>query len=382
MGTASDLTYPDEPLSAWDLDAVNPLLVWAVEQGFSDITLRPKSPVRGRLHGRWYAITRRPLMPDEVSNVANQLTRDASASAKAHSGSPTDFAYEVQAGRGRFVRFRGNLSGCVSGWDSGSEVILRMIPGRPPTPAELGIDSEMLQKLEPDTGLVLFSGTTGSGKSTSIAAVLKNILRYRRVNMQTIEDPVEFSLREDADDVGFCTQHEVPAHYQNFGVALRNMVRKAPDVVLVGEMRDRETMQNGLHLANAGAVVYSTLHADSVPQTLAQIVNRFDYSERAGVWAQLTPATRTVVYQKLEPCEQGGRLCIREWLEVTPDVRRELQGAEVKNIVRVTQEMLEASGRPLIADAKEKLEGGLISEETYTRITQERMHQDRRGRAA
>ncbi|WP_419588858.1 hypothetical protein, partial [Thiolapillus sp.] len=81
-------------------------------------------------------------------------------------------------------------------------------------------------------------------------------------------------------------------------------------------------------------------------------------------------------------CEQGGRLCIREWLEVTPDVRRELQGAEVKNIVRVTQEMLEASGRPLIADAKEKLEGGLISEETYTRITQERMHQDRRGRAA
>lgn len=373
MEAFSDYAFTGEPLSNWDLESLDRLLAWSVEHGLSDITLRPRSPIRGRWHGNWYQLVRRSLSMTEVDSLADQLTRDASASAKARSASPSDFAYEVEIGRGRHVRFRGNLSGCMAGWGTGSEIILRMIPESPPSPAAVGLDADLLSRLEPESGMVLFAGTTGSGKTTSLAAILKNILRVRRVNMQTIEDPIEFSLREKGDDLGYCAQHEIPHHYTSFGIALRNMVRKAPDVILVGEMRDRETMQNGLHLANAGAVVYTTLHADSVPQALMQIVNRFDYPERPGVWSQLVPACRMIVYQKLVQKEGGGRVCLREHLEITPEVRRKLQLTDVGEITKVTQRLLDTMGHPLVEDARKKLEAADISQDVYKRATQERM---------
>src|SRR5215475_2527391 len=270
-----------------DLDR---LLIVSVEQGASDLHLKPNSPPIFRVHGRLVprpdlGVITAPAMDEMARNVLperlfNQLK----------DGREVDVAYAVRD----HGRFRVNMflaTGLVRS-------VMRAIPSRKPKFEELGLPV-VLEKLAMERrGMVLVTGITGSGKSTTLAAIIDFINRSRNDHIITIEDPVEFA-HEDINCV--VSQREIGHDSPNFATALRAALREGPDVILVGEMRDPETMSVALHAAETGHLVLSTLHTLNAAETVNRIIGTFPPHQEQQIRDQLAAVIVGVISQRLVP---------------------------------------------------------------------------------
>src|SRR2546421_1374508 len=305
---------------AIDLDK---LLASGVERGASDVHLKPGAPPILRIHGR--------LVPEADLGVVTAEEMDAIARKCLHErfytqlreGKEVDSAYSVPS----YGRFRVNMFlalGVI-------RAVLRSIPSKKPKFEELGLPVVLEQISMERRGLVLVTGITGSGKSTTLAAMIDFINRSRNDHIITIEDPIEFT-HEDINCV--ISQREIGHDTSGFATALRSALREDPDVILVGEMRDPETMSVALHAAETGHLVFSTLHTLSTTETVNRIVGNFPPHQEQQIRDQLAAVMQGVISQRLIPRIGGdGRVpaveimiatglirdCIRE-AKRTPDI--------------------------------------------------------------
>jgi twitching motility protein PilT len=290
---------------------VNDLLKIAVESGASDLHLKvgsfPMMRVAGML--RPAAEERRLTHEDTVAMAAAVMS--TAQRQKFKEAQEVDLAYSIpQLGRFRCNVFqqRGTIG-----------LVLRVIPMRVKTIEELGLPDVLTKIADEDRGLVLVTGTTGSGKSTSLAAMVDHINSTRCVHVMTIEDPIEFLQR---DNRSIINQREVAVDTQSFSFALRSALRQDPDVILVGEMRDFETIETSLVAAETGHLVFSTLHTLDATETINRIIAVFPPHQQKQIRLQLAAVLKAVISQRLIPrADTYGRAAAVEVMISTPFIR-------------------------------------------------------------
>ncbi|MHC4261263.1 MAG: type IV pilus twitching motility protein PilT [Planctomycetota bacterium] len=287
------------------------LLALMVRKGGSDLHISVNSPPRIRVDGALVPVNSPPLTPEDTRRLATSvLTSDQVA--RLDRDHELDCSFELE-GQGRF---RANVF-----YQRGSVAcVLRLIPFEILGFDTLGLPEPVCTRLcGLRSGLVLVCGATGSGKSTSLAAMIDWINRNRQGHIITIEDPIEFSHESRSCLV---TQREIGDDSQNFHNALRSVLRQDPDVVLVGELRDQETIEAALTLAETGHLTFGTLHTSDAVQTINRIIDVFPAHQQAQVLTQLAFGLEGVFCQQLLPTAQGrGRAMAAEILIATPGIR-------------------------------------------------------------
>ena len=208
--------------------------------------------------------------------------------------------------------------------------VCRLIDTRIRDLDELGVPTKVKEFTSHRNGLVLITGPTGSGKTTTLAAMIDLINKTRKVNIITLEDPIEFVHK---DQEAIVSQREIGIDSDNFNVALRHVLRQAPDIILIGEMRDLDTMNTALQAAETGHLVFATVHTASAAETLDRISNMYEPHERPMLWLRLSTTLRGVVSQKLLPrLDRPGRCAAIEVMDVTPTISKMLEDGKSDDI--------------------------------------------------
>lgn len=371
--------YPNEPRVRWDHTDLNALLLWGSHSGMSDLDLRSGDRAWMRLYGIWRAVTERSISADELLAGLERMTRNNSVAALLKSGQKDyDFAHQIDEARGLRRRYRGNATPVADGYATGVKLIFRTIPSEPPALATLDVEQAILDHAFPENGLVLVTGVMGSGKSTLLAAILREIIEKGGRNVATYESPIEFDYDSIPNRGGPVSQSSIPEHLGDFFTATRNSTRTAPDVVLIGESRDRETLRGMIESAEVGVAAYSTVHSRSVPETISRVLHVLPRDEQPQIAATLISSLRLIISQRLLPHPSGeGRTALREYLPFTAEIRETLLETPPERLIPVTEELLEAHGQKLQIPAKAAFEAGKISRERYLGIEAERKNKGR-----
>jgi twitching motility protein PilT len=294
---------------AFDIDAA---LRYVVEHEGSDLHVKVPSPPMTRIHGELQPIEgAEPLTSEDTEQALEHILHDPTLLEEYAKVGEADFSYEVR-GLSRFrvnaFRQRGHVS-----------IALRAIPFQVRTIADLGLPPVIRELAEQPRGIVLLTGTTGSGKSTTLAAMIDHINSTRARHIVTLEDPIEYLHR---DKLSIINQREVGQDTESFGRAMRRVLRQDPDVILIGEMRDEETVRTALSAAETGHLVLSTLHTLDATETVNRIIDFFPPHLQQQARVMLASTLRGAVGQRLVPrAGGGGRVAVCEVLVVTGRVQ-------------------------------------------------------------
>ncbi|MCW3064927.1 MAG: type pilus twitching motility protein PilT [Solirubrobacterales bacterium] len=287
-------------------------LRYLVQQEGSDLHLKVPSVPLIRVNGALSPLPgSAPLQGDDTEGVLRQMLSDPAKLAEFGADGEVDFAYAVDG----LARFRVNAfrqRGFVS-------LVMRTIPLSIRSVADLGLPPVISELADEERGIILVTGTTGSGKSTTLAAMIDQINTRYAKHVVTIEDPIEF-LHPDKRSI--VNQREVGLDTESFKRALRRVLRQDPDVILIGEMRDEETVQTALSAAETGHLVLSTLHTLDAPESVNRIIDFFPPHQHQQARAMLAGTLRGIVSQRLVPTPDGdGRVAVVEVLRMTGRVR-------------------------------------------------------------
>jgi twitching motility protein PilT len=297
-----------------------------VDQKASDLHVTAASPPLVRVSGKLTPLKHPPLSPTDTKNLCYSLLTEAQKKTFEET-SQLDFSFGLKG----LSRFRGNLflqKGAVGG-------AFRLIPFEIPPLERLGLPPAVGGLTRLPRGLVLVTGPTGSGKSTTLAAMIDKINRERHEHIITLEDPIEFVHEHKSCLVN---QREVFADTMGFAPALKHILRQDPDIVLVGEMRDLETIEAALLIAETGHLVFSTLHTNSAVQTINRIIDVFPPNQQAQVRAQLSLVLQAAISQTLiARCDGRGRALAAEVMIPNAAIRNLIREEKVHQIYSLMQ---------------------------------------------
>jgi len=309
-----------------DRSKLNQLLIFAVRKGASDIHVCAGYPPLIRVHGRIQRIDTQPLSEGQMKQlVQTLLTTEQWQYLQQHR--EFDFAYAVPG----VARFRTNVYHQLRG----ISVAFRVIPEAIRSLEELGAPPGVIALAREQEGLVLVTGPTGSGKSTTLAAMIDLIDKERQVHIITIEDPIEYVYQGRNCLIN---QRELGPHTRSFANALRAALREDPDVILIGEMRDLETIALALTAAETGHLVFATLHTNSAAETVNRIVDVFPAGQQSQIRVQFADSLLGVISQRLLPTRDGkGRVAAMEIMIATPAVRNLIRECKTHQISSIIQ---------------------------------------------
>jgi twitching motility protein PilU len=307
---------------------VKPLLKLMVEKKASDLFFSPFAPVKVKIDGKIMPVNNREMTPKMVKQAAIELMNEEQFDIFTRE-LEIDFAVS-EAGVGRFraniFHQRGNVA-----------IVLRYISSDIPTLEELGMPSQLKDLIMVRRGLVLMVGASGSGKSTTIAAMLNHRNEKSSSHIITVEDPIEF-LHPNKQSI--INQREVGLDTESFHKALRSAMRAAPDVILIGEIRDRESMQAAIDMSGTGHLVVATLHSNNAPETLDRIINMFPQEQHPQVFMDLAHYLRAIISQRLVRTRQGKRVAAVELMLNTPHIKELI----LKGDISAVKEAMKDSG--------------------------------------
>jgi twitching motility protein PilT len=296
------------------------------EKGASDLHLTAGLPPMLRVDGTVLATDRESLTPEQVQALAYSVLNEEQQK-RFEGAKELDFSFGVKG----MSRFRGNAylqRGCVG-------LAIRQIPYEIRTFRDLGLPAVMDRLSKKQQGLILVTGPTGSGKSTTLASIIDKVNTERAAHIVTIEDPVEYIHQHKKCIVN---QREVKADTESFTSALKHVLRQDPDVILIGEMRDQETMQAALTIAETGHLTLATLHTNSTFESINRIVDTFPPSQQSQVRAQLAFVLEGVLAQQLIPRMRGrGRALVTEVMVCTPAIRAVIRDDKIHQIYGLMQ---------------------------------------------
>ena len=336
------------------------LLEQMFERKASDLHITANSPIRFRIDEKLFPIDEKMLTPEEARIlIYSILTKEQIQ--KFEMEWELDFSFGIE----NLARFRVNVfrqrsfTGCA----------IRLIPYEIMTFEECGLPIDVVTDLsKKPKGLVLVTGATGSGKSTTLAAMMDYINTQRTCHIITIEDPIEFIHRNKKAVID---QREVYSDTHSFGMALKHILRQDPDVILIGEMRDLETIQSALIIAETGHLVFATLHTSDCVQTINRVVDVFPSHQQKQIQTQLSFVMLGILSQQLIPKhDDKGRVLATEVLIATPAIRSLIRDGKVHQIYSVMQTSQKDGMRTMNQALTDLYSRGLISyDEGYSRST-------------
>ena len=314
----------------------------AVTVGAADVFLVAGLPVTLKCGGRQQRLENGMLMPDEIAALVDEIyTLSKRSRVNLERGADDDFSFAIsQLGRFRVnvFRQRGSLA-----------AVIRVIRFGLPDPKKLGIPESVLSLAENKKGLVLITGSAGTGKSTTLACMIDRINRSRDCHIITMEDPIEYIHRHDKAIV---TQREISVDTPGYLESLRSALRESPDVILLGEMRDYDTISAAITAAETGVLLLSTLHTSSAANTINRILDVFPANQQKQVKIQLAQILKGVVCQQLVPSLDGGQLPVFEIMKTT---------TAIQNMIREDKlHQLESAMQAGAADGMCTMDGSLL----------------------
>src|SRR6201987_249051 len=296
---------------------ITQLLAFGAEQGASDCHLSAGEPPLIRIDGDLKKLDHPPLSKEDVHTLVYDIMNDAQRKSFEETHE-CDFSFEL----GQVARFRVN----VFLQRKGEGAVFRTIPTKILTLEELGMPPILKQMCEKEKGLILVTGPTGSGRSTTLAAMIDYLNNTFEGHILTVEDPIEFVHQSKKCLVN---QRELGPHTHSFANALRAALREDPDIILVGEMRDLETIRLALSAAETGHLVFGTLHTSSAAKTIDRIVDVFPGEEKDMVRSMLSESLRAVISQTLLKKNGGGRIAAHEIMIGTPAIRNLIREGKI-----------------------------------------------------
>src|SRR5213594_2253867 len=309
------------------------LLKTLVDQGGTDLHVTTNSPPQIRIDGVLVPLQLPPMTASETKQLVYSVLTD-SQKKRFEETNELDFSFGIRG----LARFRCNVfqqRGAVG-------AVYRLIPEKIRAFADLGLPSVLATLSDRPRGLVLVTGPTGSGKSTTLAAMLDKIKAERHAHILTIEDPIEYIHPHKGCLVN---QREVHSDTTSFSNALRAALREDPDIVLIGEMRDLETVESALKIAETGHLTFGTLHTNSAAQTINRIIDIFPAGQQSQIRTQLSLVLEGIVCQALLPRADGkGRVCSLEILVPTPAIRALIRDDKIHQIYGAMQTGQEKMG--------------------------------------
>jgi twitching motility protein PilT len=325
------------------------LLREAVARKASDLHITVGIPPVLRIDGKLVRTDLPPLKPADTEDLLATIAGESQLAAFDDWGE-TDFSYAIPG----LSRFRVN----AFRQRGATAIAVRVVAERVPALAELGMPDTVAALADKPRGLVLVTGPTGSGKSTTLAAMIDRINRGRTCHIVTIEDPIEYLHRHDKSIVN---QREVQADTRSFAAALRAALREDPDVILVGEMRDLETIATAITAAETGHLVLATLHTGDAAQTVDRIVDVFPPYQQQQVRVQLSLTLQGIVAQQLLPRLGGGRVAAVELLLATPAVRNVIREGKAHQIPSIIQTAAKSGMQTMDAALRDLYRRGFVS---------------------
>jgi len=346
------------------------LLLHCEKFNFSDLHLQTGNRGHIDAEGRKHDALAHRLTNGEMEDIINELYRRSSASGLIAKGQPVDGAYDMSPSRGERYRYRFNGSGELSaGGASGMQITIRALPSDPPSAQQLGLKQADIDDFIHENGLVVISGQTGSGKTSTLAAVVRYVLEnIPDKKILTAEAPIEFVFDSVTKNNSMISQSEVGVHIDTFAAALRSALRRKPEIYMVGEARDLETIDAAIEASVTGHLVWTTNHANGAPATIQRMVMGYPHEVQSLKLFMLCSVMRACISQTLVIGTNGKRVALREKLLVTPDVRQILTSKPPLELLSSAQEALVQYGRPMIVDAQEKYDAGVIDNDTLELI--------------
>ncbi len=303
------------------------LLRYAASVKASDLFIKENTPPTLRVHGKIQPMDLPPLSADDTRNLAYSVMTHEQIGRFEHRHE-LDLAFTIEG----ITRVRANIyqqRGSIA-------MVCRLIPLSIYTLEELKMPPAVAELAKQRQGLVLVTGPTGCGKSTTLAAMIDLINSTRRCHIVTIEDPIEFV---HPDRLAIVSQREVGIDTDSFSDALKYVVRESPDVILIGEMRDIETMHVALQAAETGHLVFSTVHTPSAAETMDRIINMFPPHDKPQICMRLSNSLRGIISQKLVPLKDGsGRIAAVEVMISTPTIAKLIEEGRVGQIYSAIEE--------------------------------------------
>jgi twitching motility protein PilT len=330
------------------------------DQGASDLHLVSGQPPALRIRGEMERIKYHDLENDELKGILYEITPEHKVKVFEETGD-VDFGYEIPG----LARYRANFFM----QKYGVAAVFREIPATIMTAEQLGLPKVMSQLAGLPRGLVVVTGPTGSGKSTTLAAIIDVANRTRKDHIITVEDPIEFVHESKSCIVN---HREVGLHTKSFSAALKGALREDPDIILVGEMRDLETISLAIEAASTGHLVFGTLHTSSAPKTIDRIIEVFPSTEQAQIRSTLADGIRAIIAQVLfKRVDKVGRVPALEILIAVPAVRNLIREAKTHQIPSSIQTG-KKYGMQLLDDAIMQLfqEGKISAEDAYSKANE------------
>ncbi len=330
---------------------ISKLLEKMVQAGGSDIFIASGAPPRMNVEGKLQDLAAEPLSPEDSKQIIRQLLTDEQWNLFLKNRE-LNIAYSL----GKMARFRVNVYLQRGTFAS----VIRQILVKIPTCEQLHLPSLLEEFILSPRGLILVTGATGTGKSTTMAAMIDFRASKMDGHIVTVEDPIEYVFQHRKSLV---TQREVGIDTFSFREALKNMLRQAPNVIYIGELRDAEIVEFALHSAETGHLVLSTLHSTNVTQTIERILNFFSREYQNQVLMQLSYNLRAIISQRLIPSESGNRIPVLEILINTAFVKEIIQKGELGQLKKAMESGRQEGMQTFDLHLKELVEKGVISEE-------------------
>ncbi|KZX57826.1 hypothetical protein A3709_19575 [Halioglobus sp. HI00S01] len=367
-----DIHWPEWDPNKFKKEQFDRLLLWAKSIGANDVIFKTSEKVAVKKDGAILRVTATTLNLNVLRPILQEI-RNKSVEANINSGHPLEAAYNVEGENKTSNRFR--LCGtAVKGANaSGSEIhlVCRVIPADPPTTDELGLPPTVVRGIDYDSGLFLIAGPTGSGKTTTCSSLIRKAVEETSKHIVTYEDPVEYDFSALDARTSLIAQSEVPTQIEGFVEAIKNAMRRAPDIIYLGELRSAETIMAAGQASASGHLMLSTLHANDCAAIIPRMVDLCPSSDRTAVRNLLINETRVLMNQILLPAVGGGRVAVREYIEFTDDIRRTLNRNVVgsgDDIGAAVRELVRSHGRSFLDDAKELHKQGVLNVDQLRRV--------------
>lgn len=368
---------PDEPKDRIGPEDLDRLLGFLVQHDASDITIQTDEKIYAEIYGVLYQTTKRRMSKNEVAFLLNAIY-GPNGTTQLASGEDLDTYYEFRPSRVERYRFRVNATACLVEGYTGIQITMRSIPTTPPELSEMGLPENIVENIAPLEGAVYVTGATGSGKSTLLASIIRSFAEDPDCNRKilTYEAPIEFVYDSIEKTSCLVSQSEIPKHLPSFEAGIRNALRRKPRLILVGECRDRETIDALLEASLTGHPVYTTVHSNGVAETVRRLVNSFPEEERNSKILDLIETMRLVIWQRLVPTVDKKRTPLREYLVFDSTIRNKLAVMSPDEVSIETRRLVKERGQTMYHDALAKHKAGIIGDDVLAQVERYSKGQD------